>query len=223
MSSPYDRIGGVYDLLSGPWEGPVRAAALRLLDVCPGERVLEIGAGTGPALPVLARACGPQGRLVGLDLSPGMLRVADRRLRRLGLRGGVGLVRGDARSLPLAAEWCDAALVAFTLELFDDEAIPRVLAGCRRALRPGGRLAIVALSTAGPPSRMQALYLRARRVVPHWLDCRPIDAPAWLEAGGCTVRSCERSSVGGLPVELVLGVTDPSARSTEPSEWSVAM
>lgn len=204
MTSVYDRLGGLYDLLSGPWEGPVRRAALGMLDVQPGQKVLDLGAGTGTALPALALGCGPAGLAVGLDLSPAMLRAAGRRLRRRDLPGRPALLRGDARRLPLAAASFDAALMSFTLELFDEATIPQVLGGLRRVVRPGGRLAVVALTAAGPRARLRELYVAAHRRFPRWLDCRPIDAPGWLEQGGWRVLAVERRSVGGLPADAVL-------------------
>ena len=70
----YDRTSRWYRFVEEPFERRARTAGLDLLSARPGERVLELGCGAGGALVALARAVGPEGRVVGLDLSPGMIR-----------------------------------------------------------------------------------------------------------------------------------------------------
>jgi ubiquinone/menaquinone biosynthesis C-methylase UbiE len=83
----YDKISKVYDLLSEHTEAAVRETGLGMLAAQPGETVLEIGFGTGHALVWLARAVGPAGKVHGIDLSDGMLAVAEDLLRRNGVAG----------------------------------------------------------------------------------------------------------------------------------------
>src|SRR5580704_1475475 len=104
----YDKIAKVYDLLSDHTEGPVREAGLRMLAPQPGETILEIGFGTGHALVSLARAVGPAGKVHGIDLSDGMLRVAADLLRHEGVADRVELRTGDATDLPYQADSLDA-------------------------------------------------------------------------------------------------------------------
>ena len=68
----YDKISGVYDLLAEHSEGPVRQTGLDRLALARGERVLEIGYGTGHCLVQIAKAVGPEGKVFGIDLSEGM-------------------------------------------------------------------------------------------------------------------------------------------------------
>lgn len=137
----YDKISVVYDLLAEQSEGPVRIAGLKMLAIVPGERVLEIGYGTGHCLVQLAQAVGPDGKVFGIDLSEGMRARARERLEREGLIDRVELSRGDATHLRYADDSIDAVFMSFTLELFDTPEIPQVLAECKRALhaRRGAR------------------------------------------------------------------------------------
>jgi demethylmenaquinone methyltransferase/2-methoxy-6-polyprenyl-1,4-benzoquinol methylase len=202
----YDRLSGIYDWLGGAAERRLRAVGLQRLDVQPGERVLEVGCGTGADLPRLAQAVGPQGLALGLDLSSGMLAVARRRLERASPDGSGRLLCGDAAYLPLGASSLDALWMSFTLELFDTPEIPRLLAECRRVLKPGGRLAAVALSAAGPESRLRRWYEWSHAHFPQWVDCRPINAQAALTVAGFKLAAAEQRRLWGLPVEVVLGV-----------------
>src|SRR5512139_175146 len=77
----YTRLSKWYDRFGGS-EEPHIAEGLRLLDLQPGERVLEVGFGTGRSLIALAHAVGSSGQVIGIDLSPGMIAVARRSLSR---------------------------------------------------------------------------------------------------------------------------------------------
>jgi ubiquinone/menaquinone biosynthesis C-methylase UbiE len=77
----YTRLSKWYDRLGGS-EAPHIAEGLRLLDVQPGECVLEVGFGTGRSLIALAHAVGSTGRVIGIDLSPGMIAVAREQVRK---------------------------------------------------------------------------------------------------------------------------------------------
>ena len=137
----YDKIAKVYDLLAEHSERPMREAGLRLLAAAPGEHVLEIGFGTGHILAELANAVGPTGKVFGIDISEKMLDHARGVLSNKGLIDWVSLDCGDAESLPYGDDSLDGIFMCFTLELFDTPDIPKVLAECKRVLRPGGRLA----------------------------------------------------------------------------------
>lgn len=204
----YDRLSRRYDLLAGTAERKPREAALDLLAPVAGETILEIGCGTGYALSRLARAVGDTGMVHGLDLSRGMLEVARRRLVDAGLADRVSLRVGDGATLPYPDSAYDAVFMSFTLELFDTPEIPLVLAECRRVLRPGGRLAVVALSRKckGSLSRaMVGLYEWFHERLPGYVDCRPIYIDDALTASGFEVKDRRPMGMWGLPVEAVVG------------------
>jgi ubiquinone/menaquinone biosynthesis C-methylase UbiE len=172
-----------YDLFAG-FEAQHRAAGLHILNPQPGERILEIGAGTGRALQAIATALGASGSAHGIDLSPGMLRVSHSRLAKAGLAGQVGLERGDARCLPFEAGCFDGVFMSFTLELFSASEIPQMLAECRRVLKTGGRICIVAMSAKNKPNRITQIYSWFHEKFPEYVDCRPIDVPAAVRSAG---------------------------------------
>jgi ubiquinone/menaquinone biosynthesis C-methylase UbiE len=201
----YDRISRWYNLLEGMWEKGVRNIGLRKLDVQEGERVLEVGFGPGQDLLALAQSVGQKGRVYGVDLSPGMIRVAQAKIGDVGPAQRTGLTRGDAQFLPFDDEEFDAIFMSFTLELFDTPDIPEVLAQCRRVLQSqGGRICIVSLSKEGRSTWMRQLYEWGHDRFPNFLDCRPIFVGAALKAASFQILDNVQKSIVGLPVEIVL-------------------
>ena len=139
VRSMFDRIAPVYDLMNRAmtagldrrWRRLTVEAAVR-----PGDRVLDACCGTGD-LAVAAQAAGAE--VVGLDFSPRMLERARRK------SADVEWIKGDALALPFEDASFDAATVGFGVRNLAD--LERGLAELRRVLRPGGRLAILEITT----------------------------------------------------------------------------
>jgi len=120
-----------------------------------GGTVVDCPCGAGPAL----RAVSPQQevRYLAVDLSPSMLRRAERKVRERGLTQ-VELIRGNATAIPLEDESADLFLSYWGLHCFSDPGA--ALAEAARVLKPGGRLVGSAI-LAGQESRRQRLLVRA--------------------------------------------------------------
>jgi SAM-dependent methyltransferase len=119
-----------------PDDTPVFTAAVGELGLCPGGRALDAGCGTGRAVPLLRAAVGPAGTVVGVDLTPEMLREAVA----LGRRAHGALIEADSVRLPLADGAFDAVLASGLVHHLPDPAAGLVELG--RVTRPGGRLAL---------------------------------------------------------------------------------
>lgn len=200
----YDRIARWYDLAEGFWERKLRSAGLKKLGASEGETILDVGIGTGHETLALAGSVGEFGRVVGVDISSGMLRVARSRIGKEGLADRIDLLQTDAAHLPFKADAFDGLFMSFTLELFDTPEIPLVLKECRQALRPEGRISVVSLSKSGGRSLMRNLYERCHDRFPEIIDCRPIFVRRALEDAGFEVLDSTQTSIWGLPVEIVL-------------------
>lgn len=199
----YDKIARVYDLLAERSEQPMRAKGLTRLAARAGERVLEIGFGTGHCLVELAQAVGPQGQVLGLDVSEAMLKLSRETLKKNGVDGHVELQLGDAARMPYPDGSVDGVFTSFTLELFDTPEIPVVLAEIRRVLVPGGRLVVVSLSKEGKQGLMMKAFEWTHQHFPNLMDCRPIHVRHAIEDAGLTIEECDIEHMW-VPVEIVL-------------------
>jgi demethylmenaquinone methyltransferase/2-methoxy-6-polyprenyl-1,4-benzoquinol methylase len=174
------------------------------LDAAAGERVLEVGFGTGHGLVALARQVGEWGEVYGLDISEGMLRVARQEVIKAGLADRVELAIGDAEAMPFMDDPFDALFMSFVLELFDTPQIPAVLQESRRVLRSDGRISVVALSREGESGLMRQLYEWAHQKFPKVVDCRPIYVRKALEDAEFRIEEAVERMMWGLPVEIVI-------------------
>ena len=200
----YDKISKWYDMLAGRFEKKHRDAGLQKLSAGEGETVLEIGFGTGHCMLALAQSVGTSGKVCGIDISEGMLNITRARVGEAGLSERVELKRGDATKLPFGASFFDAVFMSFTLELFDTPEIPTVLHECRRVLRNGGRICVVAMSKKGKDGVMTRLYEWAHRKFPNHVDCRPIYLQKALEDAGFQILDVTEVSLWGLRGEMVV-------------------
>ena len=104
-----------------------------------GARVLDVGCGHGATLIPAARQVGPQGQVIGIDLSDGMVRETSAALGRLGLAQATAL-QMDAEQLQFSDAAFDAVLCGFALQFFPH--LDSALSEFRRVLRPGGRAVV---------------------------------------------------------------------------------
>lgn len=160
----FDDIAPRYDLLNDTLSVGIhhswRAFATRCALLGPGDRVLDVCTGTGVWTPMLRKAVGALGRVVGVDFSSGMLRRGQAQFD----GAGAPRVQGDATRLPFADEQFDAATVAFGIRNVAE--IDRAFQEMARVVRPGGR--VVCLEFASPRAgTFRALYqLYSRFVMP---------------------------------------------------------
>jgi len=210
----YDRISEAYDLIADSNERAARLVGIRELALKPGETVLEVGFGTGNEILDLAAAAGPEGKVHGIDISPGMLTVAQRKIAKARPAAAVELRVADARELPYGDETFDAVYSSFTLELFPPEEIELPLREIGRVLRPGGRFSNVSMAKVKPgqhSSTLEEIYIWMHRNFPHIVDCRPIDGPAHLAEAGFEITKCIDLEIWTMPVTAILAI--------KPSGW----
>jgi phosphatidylethanolamine/phosphatidyl-N-methylethanolamine N-methyltransferase len=183
----YAKLTPVYDLLFGPILQPGRITAIARMDLRPGDRILEVGAGTGINAPLYPRQC----QVTAIDLSVPMLEKARERIARHGLRN-VRLLEVDAAHLTFADESFDCVYAPYTISVVPDPV--RVALEMKRVCRPGGRIVILNhFRSEGP------LLSRIERALSpftvHVGFKADLDMPALLARAGLRPISIEKVNV----------------------------
>ncbi len=154
----FDAIAPRYDLLnhvlSAGLDRRWRDRAIEALALPPGSRVLDLCTGTGDLAIAATRLVAPVS-VVGIDFSGEMLRRARTKVVDASLGSSIRLVRGDATRIPLPDAACDAAMIGFGIRNVAEP--ERALRELARALRPGGRLAILEFGAPRVPG-VRTLY-----------------------------------------------------------------
>jgi demethylmenaquinone methyltransferase / 2-methoxy-6-polyprenyl-1,4-benzoquinol methylase len=163
----FDRIAPIYDamntIMTVGLDARWRRAAASAAGLAPGETAVDVACGSGALTRELARAVGPSGIVVGVDIADRML---ERARRRQPVPGAArpDYLHGDAGALTLADAGADAATIAFGLRNVPDYAA--CLAEMRRVVRPGARVVVLELATPerGPGRTLAATWFE--RIVP---------------------------------------------------------
>ncbi|HEY5560019.1 MAG TPA: class I SAM-dependent methyltransferase [Steroidobacteraceae bacterium] len=144
----FDSVAGKYDLMNDLMSGGLhrlwKRFALSQTGLRPGNRALDVAAGTGDLGAGLARQVGPQGLAVLTDINREMLSRGRDRLLDAGLCHNVAFVIANAECLPFPDRSFDCVTIGFGLRNVTDK--PAALASMRRVLRPGGRLLVLEFS-----------------------------------------------------------------------------
>jgi phosphatidylethanolamine/phosphatidyl-N-methylethanolamine N-methyltransferase len=136
VAGVYGKLASVYDIVFGPALHPGRVDAIRRMAIGPGDRVLEVGVGTGINAALYPRHCS----VTGIDLSSSMLEKARDRIARKGVRN-VRLLQMDAANLKFADDTFDIVYAPYVISVVPDPvAVAREM---HRVCRPGGHIVIL--------------------------------------------------------------------------------
>ncbi len=136
VAGVYEKLASVYDIVFGPTLHAGRLQAIKRMAIAPGDRVLEVGVGTGINLMLYPRDCS----VTGIDLSDSMLERAHERVAKNGLRD-VRLLQMDASALIFPDESFDIVYAPYLVSVVPDPI--QVALEMRRVCRPGGRVIIL--------------------------------------------------------------------------------
>jgi ubiquinone/menaquinone biosynthesis C-methylase UbiE len=139
---PVSETGG--QLVNAGTYAAVLRHAMRQLDLQPGEAVLDVCAGKGSNIEAIARQIGDEGVVIGIELSQGMLKLAE---KRLGKQSNVVLIRGDITEVKDYFGLFDKALISFCFHSMHLARRTRVLESVRKMLKNGGIVLIVDYSS----------------------------------------------------------------------------
>jgi ubiquinone/menaquinone biosynthesis C-methylase UbiE len=136
---PTGMLGKLGGIIMARVNAPFARCVIRLLDVQPRDKVLEIGFGPGVGIQLLAKSA-PEGRVVGVDSSREMVEKATARNAEAIERGAVDLRYGSVEELPFQDGTFDAVLAINSMQVWPDVTVG--LREVKRVTRSGGRVAL---------------------------------------------------------------------------------
>lgn len=228
QAGPHPLADAAYD--SGDLVADAAAAAsslgcanpTALIELQPGQTVLDLGSGGGLDVLMSARRVGPDGRAIGVDMTPEMLALAEENRAAAGL-DNVEFRLGHIEDLPVADASVDAVVSNCVLSLCPHK--EQVLAEAYRVLVPGGRLAFADLATLGPLPAAITQSLAA------WVGClagawpvgewsRHLAALGFADVQVVVVRTFGRADIGlldgtSLGSSPLAGLTDADLAAAE--------
>jgi phosphatidylethanolamine/phosphatidyl-N-methylethanolamine N-methyltransferase len=183
----YENLAWFYDFTFGPALHPGRVDAIQRMAIQPGDRVLEVGVGTGINAVLYPRDC----TVTGIDLSSSMLEKAHERIARKGVQN-VRLLEMDAADLKFADDSFDIVYAPYVISVVPDPvAVTREM---HRVCRPGGR--IIILNHFRSKSRVGAWLERMIAPFTLYLGFKSdLDLPAFLVQAGLKPVSIEKVNI----------------------------
>lgn len=183
----YEKLASIYDFTFGPTLHPGRVQALQRMGIKDGDRVLEVGVGTGINATLYPRTC----HVTGIDLSDSMLEKARERVARKGLNN-IRLLEMDAADLKFAEGSFDIVYAPYLISVVPDPvAVVREMV---RVCRPGGK--IVVLNHFLSPNPVLAWLERAISPFTVHIGFKSdLDLPAFLAQAGLKPVSIEKVNI----------------------------
>ena len=197
----YDSLSKTYDIWGKLAETRARNRALELADIKDGQNILEVAVGTGLGFYEIAQQ-NPHGTNIGVDISPGMLQKAKKRLGRL-TAANYELRTGNAFNLDAGDASIDLLVNNYMFDLIAFDDMDTILEEFKRVLKKGGKLILVNM-TAGE-SFGSGIYSLIYRVSPKLFGgCRSVKLSGKLENHGFEVKSREYYQQLWFPSEVIL-------------------
>jgi phosphatidylethanolamine/phosphatidyl-N-methylethanolamine N-methyltransferase len=186
----YRLFSGSYDYVFGPVFHIGRKDAVRIANAQPGQRILEVGVGTGLSLPFFR----PDSEVTGIDVSAAMLKKAHDRVARQKLANVKGIYEMDAEAMSFPDNSFDAVLALYVASVVPNPA--KFAAEMRRVCRPGGTIVLVNhfASENGIMRAVEKLLAPLAGFIGFHAD---FSLPNFLKVSGLTVREIKPSNLFG--------------------------
>ena len=180
----YDRWGKIYDIIFKHIFSEGRDVGSRMLEVKPGENLLEVGIGTGLSLPLYPRHC----RIMGIDISPKMLEKASEKVTEHRLTN-IQLELMDAQNMSFPDNSFDCVTACYVVSAAPDPL--KVVSEIRRVCKPGGRIVFINHFKSHNPI-LAAFETMVNGVCKKFGWETTLDLDALLEASNMTLLATEK-------------------------------
>lgn len=180
----YDRWGKIYDIIFKHIFSEGRDVGSRMLEVKPGENLLEVGIGTGLSLPLYPRHC----RIMGIDISPKMLEKASEKVTEHRLTN-IQLEVMDAQNMSFPDNSFDCVTACYVVSAAPDPL--KVVSEIRRVCKPGGRIVFINHFKSHNPI-LAAFETMVNGVCKKFGWEATLDLDALLEASNMTLLATEK-------------------------------
>ena len=205
VKAAYRRYAAVYDAVFGPVLQPGRKAVVQALGLRPGDRVLEVGVGTGLSLPLYPRDVS----ITGIDLSREMLEKARRRVARQRLANVEALLEMDAEQMTLGEASFDKVVAMYVVPVVANPV--RLLQELHRVCRPDGEIFLV--NHVRSDNRFIAAFEKALAPLSDKIGFRPDFELRDMLSDLDQVTEVSRINFFGKVMRLRNGVAHPRFRS----------
>lgn len=197
----YDKLANIYDIWGKLTESRARSRAIELAAIEDGQNILEVAVGTGLAFYEIVKR-NPNGQNVGIDLSNGMLKKANNRLKELA-GANYSLNLGTAFYLPAQTQSVDLLVNNYMFDLISFDDMDRVLMEFKRVLKKSGKLVLVNMTEGETVG--SKLYDIIYRLSPRTMGgCRGVRLTERLKQQGFTVEVREYYQQMLFPSEVIL-------------------
>ncbi|PSW19381.1 bifunctional demethylmenaquinone methyltransferase/2-methoxy-6-polyprenyl-1,4-benzoquinol methylase UbiE [Photobacterium sanctipauli] len=148
VAEVFHSVAAKYDIMNDLMSMGVHRVWKRFTIDCSGvrrgQKVLDLGGGTGDLTAKFSRIVGDDGQVILADINNSMLKVGRSKLRDMGVVGNVGYVQANAEELPFPDDFFDCITISFCLRNVTDK--DKALRSMYRVLKPGGRLLVLEFS-----------------------------------------------------------------------------
>ena len=201
IKSLYNSLSAVYDIWGILAESRARKRAIELAEISNGQSILEVAVGTGLAFYEIVKR-NPDGINIGIDISEGMLKKAQKRMRKI-KSANYELKIGSAFEIPYPDGSFDLLINNYMFDLISFDDMEKILIEFRRVLKKGGKLILVNM-TMGEKLGSR-IYELIYRLSPKLIGgCRPVKMSDKLNATGFHVITREYHQQLLFPSEVIL-------------------
>ncbi|NPA36778.1 MAG: bifunctional demethylmenaquinone methyltransferase/2-methoxy-6-polyprenyl-1,4-benzoquinol methylase UbiE [Chlorobi bacterium] len=166
VADMFNNIAGKYDFLNHFLSMGIdklwRKRTINMLKHLDSPYVLDVATGTGDLALMAHKRLGS--KVTGVDISTGMLKVAEKKIKEKGVQDFVNVVEGDSENLPFDDDTFDAITVAFGVRNYEN--LHKGLSEMRRVLKPGGRMVILEFSRPSAFPFRQMYFFYFQRMLP---------------------------------------------------------